>query len=76
MMDDAKHEGRKRFDGDGYVVWADPKSCFFCKYLTDIFYDYTNGPYMFFCDKATPETYPVDNGLQGKCDMFEEEDDG
>lgn len=23
--------------------------CAFCKYCTDIFWDYTNGPYMFLC---------------------------
>ena len=24
--------------------------CVFCKHCTDIFYDYSNGPYMFMCD--------------------------
>lgn len=26
--------------------------CLFCKHCTDIFWDATNGPYMFVCDKG------------------------
>lgn len=25
--------------------------CAFCRHCTDLFYDYTNGPYLFICDK-------------------------
>ena len=28
------------------------KSCLICKHCTDIFWDYTHGPYMLFCEKA------------------------
>lgn len=33
---------------DGRIFGAHKNSCLFCKHCTDIFYDYTNGPYMFF----------------------------
>lgn len=26
-------------------------NCVFCKHCTDIFWDYTHGPYMIFCEK-------------------------
>lgn len=45
-------ERTRRFDGPSYTVMAHPRSCFFCGHLRDIVYDYTNGPYMFFCDLA------------------------
>ena len=40
----------RRFDGGWYSVEAHPRSCFFCDHLTDIFWDYTNGPYLFITD--------------------------
>lgn len=32
----------------GYVV--DVACCLLCKHCTDVFLDYSNGPYMFMCD--------------------------
>lgn len=39
--------------------------CVFCEHCTDIIYDYSNGPYMFLCDKCC-EGYET-------CGEFEEE---
>lgn len=56
----------KEFKGEGYTVMAHPQSCFFCKHCAEILYDFTNGPYMFICDKEKD----VDNGLKGRCGEF------
>lgn len=68
------------FHGDGYSVKARPNSCFFCKHLTDIVWDYTNGPYMFFCDihhmTEESEVDPIEIGMRGKCVDFTEEENG
>ena len=48
--------------------------CFFCKNLAEIFWDYTNGPYMFLCDKTDGDG--IDSGLEGNCPYFEEAYDG
>ena len=67
---EALDKGYKEFKGEGYSVLAHPKSCFFCKRCTDIFYDYTNGPYMFFCDlfeDGEDTTERIDKGMSGVC---------
>lgn len=33
------------------IVTLPDKCCAFCSHCTDIFYDYSNGPYLFICDK-------------------------
>lgn len=33
------------------------KHCLFCEHCTDYFYDYTNGPYLFLCDKHNDGDY-------------------
>ena len=50
-----------------HVYMAFKDSCVFCKYH-DVFWDYTNGPYLVLCnaDKNT------ETGMSGKCDFFEE----
>lgn len=66
----------KLYECEYYSVEAPPTSCFFCKHLTDVFWDYTNGPYLFFCDVD----HDVDgncldkteSGLIGQCREFEE----
>jgi hypothetical protein len=63
----------KKFTCEYYSLLADEKSCFFCQHLTDIFFDYTNGPYMFICEKGSADHDPTDEGLKGKCNMFMEE---
>lgn len=40
----------KRYECDEYIVYAYPETCFFCEHCTDIFFDYTNGPYWLICD--------------------------
>ena len=37
-------------NGKTYIFPA--KHCAFCEHCTDIWYDYTNGPYMFLCVKG------------------------
>ena len=54
---------------------------FFCKRLTDIFWDYTNGPYAFFSDGSCPylpNSCNTDFNIlkvlrDGSCDYFAEE---
>lgn len=62
---------------EGYEVWeaitgkkyaVRINSCFFCEHNTDIFVDYTNGPYMLFCDLDRD----TDAGCNGKCIYFKE----
>ena len=45
------------------------KSCLLCEHCTDIFVDFTNGPYLIICDKHTDTS----NGINGKCEDFKEE---
>lgn len=52
-----------------YEVLAPVDSCYFCKHLTDIFWDYTNGPYAFACEKGLD----IVPGVKGYCNSFEEE---
>lgn len=41
----------KPFECENGLVYSMPaKHCAFCKHCTDIFYDYSNGPYMFICE--------------------------
>lgn len=60
---------------DGRKFGAHKKSCLFCKHLTDIFYDYTNGPYMFICElglhDARLEQDYVKMSFEGKCPKWE-----
>lgn len=35
---------------NGFSYQCPDNSCLFCDHCTDIFYDYTNGPYMIICD--------------------------
>lgn len=66
-----EHEHTRIFRGPSYTVKAHPKSCFFCQHLTDIFYDYTNGPYGFVCNLEGD----IETGMRGVCQGFEEETD-
>ena len=49
-----------------YEVMAPINSCYFCQHCTDIWFDYTNGPYMFLCLKEAD----TQQGIQGKCEQF------
>lgn len=48
------YKGETRLYGleNGAVYKMPSVHCVFCKHCTDLFYDYTNGPYMFTCDKG------------------------
>ena len=35
---------------NGKYYGGPQKSCLFCKHCTDLLWDYTHGPYMFFCE--------------------------
>lgn len=37
-------------NGKTYGIPKDTKCCLICKHCKDIWYDYMNGPYMFFCN--------------------------
>lgn len=50
---------------NGYYYKGPEKSCLFCIHCTDIFYDYSHGPYMFICDKNLEYTT--------NCEGFEED---
>lgn len=60
---------------NGKTYGAHKRSCLFCKHCTDIFYDYTNGPYMFICgfecDLDMEEAKY--KSFKGLCPKFEEE---
>ena len=38
------------FEDDGIKCKVPEKSCLLCERCTDYWWDYTNGPYMFFCN--------------------------
>ena len=62
-----------QIDG-GPKVGAHKHSCLFCKHLRDIFWDYTNGPYMLFCDLN--DGYDnIKASFEGKCPMYVEDDE-
>jgi len=63
----------KVYECEYYKCDAHPRGCFFCKHCTDVFFDYTSGPYMFICDKHDGEHDPTAKGICGKCKMFEED---
>ena len=63
-----------RSDGKVYGLKT-RKSCLICKHCTDIFWDYTNGPYMTICEKSCDESdLPGETNGGTECDLFELED--
>ena len=62
---------------DGMVFGLKPrKCCLICKHCTDIFWDYTNGPYMTFCENPCNGEGDLseETNLGAECDLFELED--
>ena len=52
------------------------KSCFdHCQHLTDIFWDWTNGPYLIVCEvwKEQDPEYPATHGVCGDCTYYKKE---
>ncbi len=62
----------RRYECEYYSVDAPARSCLFCEHCTDVFWDYTNGPYMFLCDANAD----VEAALANRCGSFKEEADG
>lgn len=52
-----------------YTVTAPSRCCLFCGSCTDVFWDYTHGPYGFVCDLDMD----IERGVMGECDGFTEE---
>ena len=65
-----KEEDSQKYECGSYILIAHKKSCEFCQHLTDTFWDFTNGPYMYFCDKGVNVTNDI---LKYGCNDFEEE---
>ena len=67
-------EGRHKYIVEpGFTIWAPEKSCLFCRKCDDIIWDYTNGPYSFFCEEDTDGKRDLtEQGCIGKCEYFEE----
>lgn len=60
-------------DDADYEVMALPNTCWFCEYLTDIWWDYTNGPYMLDCVKENETNLDlIREGCNGECKYFKE----
>lgn len=70
VVKDLDHDDARIYEGGSFQVTAHKRSCFFCKHLKDIFWDYIIGPYMFFGD--LPECKPGKFGLDGKCLYFDD----
>lgn len=71
------HDGAKEAlcgNGEVKIKVHDDNDCLFCKHCEDVFWDYTNGPYMMICGKQREE---VNNFRQGEhtCELFEENDE-
>ena len=64
------YEGWTReYECEEYKCHAHPRSCLFCDHCTDVFFDYTAGPWGFVCDISGD----TDAGMFGKCENFMEE---
>lgn len=55
---------------DFFGVVAPDNCCLFCDQCSDIWWDYTHGPYMFFCDIGKDTS----KGAHGECEFFLKED--
>ena len=56
-----------------FTIWAPEKSCLFCRKCDDIIWDYTNGPYCFFCEEDVEwKKELTERGAIGECEYFDE----
>ena len=62
----------KTYECEYYKVTAHKHSCFFCEYCTDVWWDYTHGPYMWHCEKGIVEI--KDEFFRTGCPDFKEEE--
>ena len=56
---------------NGHLYKLHDKSCLFCSHCTDVFYDYSNGPYMAFCELNIEDS--SDGNLEELCEHFKED---
>ena len=56
----------RNYKGENFECDAPDDCCLFCKNCTDIFWDYTNGPYLFLGDGC--------DGDWRNCNKFEAEE--
>ena len=58
MSNEVKINKKEYLCENGIIYLIPENHCPFCKHCASIFYDYTNGPYMFLCEVANgdPET--------------------
>ena len=61
--------GLRRYECEFYTVMVPTRHCLFCEHNTDVFWDYTNGPYLFLCDVGGDTR----KGDKGECLRFKEE---
>lgn len=62
--------------GGGMTLTAtNDKDCIFCKHC-HVFWNYTNGLYMFLCDKDRPECSEIGPPEEHTCELFEESEEG
>lgn len=65
-------ERTRKYVCEYYSVMAHPRGCFFCKHSTDVFYDFTNGPYMIICDLQSEHDQDLPTyGFYGECKHFD-----
>lgn len=57
-------------NGKVYGIPYNQKCCLICKHCTDIWYDYTNGPYMFFCGLDSEYANEMSNKAGDECECF------
>lgn len=61
----------RRYECEDYTCMGHPRGCLFCKHLSDVFWDYYSGPYMFICDLDGGDPH---EGVFGRCKPFEEKE--
>ena len=57
----------REYSCEYYRVTVPETSCLFCDHCTDVFWDFTHGPYMFVCELDRDTI----RGIEGSCDAFE-----
>ena len=60
-----------------YEVDVPANHCLFCKHCTDVFWDYTNGPYAFGCDLTSNGDGIMEASFEPpkNCENFEEDEE-
>lgn len=61
----------RKYECEYYSLMAPERCCLFCVSCTDVFFDYTNGPYMFMCERDGD----TDEGMKGTCRLFIDENE-